>query len=142
MIAIAALLAACGGAHRPSGPPRGAVQPAAAAVTPPAASTATVADWPTGSPLPPGPATCAAASDCVVVFAVDRCCACGTISSRAVAASASNLMVDDGSQGFLRELNARLPPACQHVQCLPCLPPPPQLACVAGTCQAAPQPGP
>ncbi|KYF70015.1 hypothetical protein BE15_16660 [Sorangium cellulosum] len=141
MIAIAALLAACGGAHRPSGPPRGAVQPPAAAVTPTAASTATVAGWPTGSPLPPGPATCAAASDCVIVFAVDRCCACGTISSRAVAASASNLMVYDGSGAFFRELNARSPPACRNLQCAPC-PPPPPLACVAGTCQAAPQPGP
>ncbi|WP_434043379.1 MULTISPECIES: hypothetical protein [Sorangium] len=110
-------------------------------MTPTAASTATVAGWPTGSPLPPGPATCAAASECVIVFAVDRCCACGTISSRAVAASASNLMVYDGSGAFFRELNARSPPACRNLQCAPC-PPPPPLACVAGTCQAAPQPGP
>ncbi|WP_437547243.1 hypothetical protein WME97_44785 [Sorangium sp. So ce367] len=141
MIAIAALLAACGGEHRPSGPPRGAGQPPAAAVTPTAASTATVAGGPTGSPLPPGPATCAAASDCVFVFAVDRCCDCGTISSRAVAASAPNLMIYDGSEDFFRQVYARLTPACRNLQCAPCLPAP-QLACVAGTCQAAPQPGP
>ncbi|WP_437946430.1 hypothetical protein WME98_37075 [Sorangium sp. So ce296] len=140
MIAVAALLAACGDAHRPGGPPRGAEQPPEAAVTPTAASTATVAGGPTGAPLPPGPATCAAASDCVIVAAADRCCSCGTISSRAVA-SASNLMVYDGSGAFFRELNARSPPACRNLQCAPC-PPPPQLACVAGTCQAAPQPGP